>query len=75
MIDEADIWEAAGKNAKYISAIDYSGESGEYGDYLVYLKNGWEVYLYNTGVIGVSESGEDIDSFEYMMTNVVKEVK
>lgn len=57
MLDEHDIYKAAGKNANKIWEIDESE-----GEYLVWLKDGFQIAGHNTTSFAVSED----DDFEYV---------
>ena len=59
MLDEHDIYKAAGKNANKIWEIDESE-----GEYLVWLKDGFHIAGHNTTSFAVSED----DDFEYVKT-------
>tara|TARA_R100001460_G_scaffold64708_2_gene104992 strand:+ start:121 stop:339 length:219 start_codon:yes stop_codon:yes gene_type:complete len=70
MIDQADIYKLAGKNAKAILAIDVDTAYDEY-EYSVWLKDGYIQEGYNNTIIVIDEN-EKHDVVEYQLSLIVK---
>ena len=70
MINEADIYELAGKNAKAIWGIDVDTAYDEY-EYSVWFKDGYIQEGYDNSIIVIDENA-DREYVEYQLSLIIK---
>jgi len=66
-ISADDILTAAGKYKKYISGIDYCEQ-----EYMVWLKDGYQIANYNSTIWVMDSTKEELDTFASIIASIEK---